>query len=412
MVLNYIFIFFFLASFVYALIQWIFMGNGDVFPAMLDATFDMSKTGFELALGLTGGMCLWLGIMKIGENGGAVNILARVVRPLFTRLFPSVPADHPASGSMLMNISANMLGLDNAATPLGLKAMKELQTLNKSEKDATDDQIMFLVLNTSGLTLIPISVMIFRSQLGAANPADIFLPILLATFFSTMAGLLAVAIYQRMRFDLVLTAWIAGAASLVGGAFYVLNQLPQDQIATISRVWSAFVIMSVICGFIILAVVKKVNVYDSFIEGAKEGFSVAIKVIPYLIAILVAIGVFRAAGMMELIMSALNKTVAAFGLPNDWVGAMPTGIIKPLSGSGARGMMVDAMETHGADSFIGTLACTMQGATETTFYVLAVYFGSVGIRNTRHAVPCGLIADFTGIIAAIFIAYFFFGDRI
>lgn len=411
MVLNLIFVGFFLSAFLYALWQWI-MGNGDVFPAMLEATFAMSKTGFELALALTGGMCLWLGIMKIGENGGAVNILARLVRPLFTRLFPGVPADHPASGSMLMNISANMLGLDNAATPLGLKAMKELQTLNISEKDATNDQIMFLVLNTSGLTLIPISVMIYRSQLGAANPADVFLPILLATFFSTMAGFMAVAIYQRMRFDLILTTWIVGAASLVGSSLYFLSLLPQDQIATISRVWSAFVIMSVICGFITLAVVKKVNVYESFIDGAKEGFSVAIKVIPYLIAILVAIGVFRAAGMMELIMTGLNNTVAALGLPNDWVGAMPTGIIKPLSGSGARGMMVDAMETHGADSFIGTLASTMQGATETTFYVLAVYFGSVGIRNTRHAVPCGLIADFAGILAAIFIAYFFFADRI
>lgn len=412
MVLNLIFVGFFLSAFLYALGRWIFAGNGEVFPAMLDATFEMAKTGFEISLFLTGGMCLWLGIMKIGENGGAVKILAKVVRPLFSRLFPGVPIDHPANGSMLMNISANMLGLDNAATPLGLKAMKELQTLNKSQDDASNAQIMFLVLNTSGLTIIPISVMIYRLELGAANPADVFLPILLATFFSTMAGLVAVAIYQRMRIDWVICSWVVGAAALVGGALYGLQQLPQEQISSISRVWSAFIIMTLICGFITLALVKKVNVYDSFIEGAKEGFSVAIKVIPYLIAILVAIGVFRAAGVMDLIMSGLSSTVSALGLPDDWVAAMPTGIIKPLSGSGARGMMVDAMKTHGADSFVGTLASTMQGATDTTFYILAVYFGSVGIRNTRHAVTCGLLADVAGIVAAIFIAYMFFGDRI
>ena len=412
MVLHYIFAGFFLSAFLYALILWIFTGNGELFPAMLDATFEMAKTGFNISLALTGGMCLWLGIMKIGENGGAINILARIVRPLFSRLFPGIPPNHPANGSMLMNMSANMLGLDNAATPLGLKAMKELQTLNESDTDATNAQIMFLVLNTSGLTLIPISVMIYRLELGAENPADVFLPILLATFFSTLAGLTAVAIVQRMRIDLVLFSWLVGAVAVVSTALWFLMQLPPEQLASVSRIWSAFIIMSLICGFIALALRKKVNVYESFIDGAKEGFSVAIKVVPYLIAILVAIGVFRAAGIMDLLMNSLTNVVGSLGIPDDWVGAMPTGLIKPLSGSGARGMMVDAMETHGADSFIGSLTSTMQGSTDTTFYVLAVYFGSVGIKNTRHAVPCGLLADATGIVASILIAYIFFADRI
>jgi spore maturation protein SpmA len=409
MVLNIIFAAFFLIGFLFALWQWAFYANQDVFPAMLEATFAMAKTAFEIALYLTGGMCLWLGIMKIGERGGAVNILARLVRPLFRRLFPDIPADHPAHASMLMNISANMLGLDNAATPLGLKAMQELQSLNPEKETATNSQIMFLVLNTSGLTLIPISVMIYRAQMGAANPADVFLPILLATSFSTMVGLIAVALFQKIKlYDPVILAWLATIGCALFAALWGLQQLPQEQIATLSRSWSAFIIFALISGFIGLALLRKVNVYDAFIEGAQDGFSVATRVIPYLVAILVAIAVFRAAGVMDIILGGLHYVVAAIGLPTEWVEAMPTAMMKPLSGSGARGMMVDAMETHGADSFVGRLVSTMQGSTDTTFYVLAVYFGSVGIKHTRHAVTCGLLADAAGITAAIFMGYLFF----
>jgi spore maturation protein SpmA len=409
MVLNIIFAGFFIIGFLFALSQWAFFGNQDVFPDMLEATFAMAKTAFEISLYLTGGMCLWLGIMKIGERGGAVNILARLVRPLFRRLFPDVPADHPANASMLMNISANMLGLDNAATPLGLKAMQELQTLNPDKETATNSQIMFLVLNTSGLTLIPISVMIYRAQMGAANPADVFLPILLATAFSTMVGLIAVSLFQKIKlYDPVILMWLFGIGGGLFAALWGLQQLPQDQIATLSRSWSAFIIFALITGFIGLALIRKINVYDAFIEGAQEGFSVATRVIPYLVAILVAIAVFRAAGVMDILLNGLRHVVALTGLPNEWVDAMPTGLMKPLSGSGARGMMVDAMETHGADSFVGRLVSTMQGSTDTTFYVLAVYFGSVGIKHTRHAVTCGLLADAAGLTAAIFIAYLFF----
>ncbi len=409
MVLNVIFSGFFILGFLFALTQWAFFGNQDVFPEMLEATFAMAKTAFEISLYLTGGMCLWLGIMKIGERGGAVNILARLVRPLFSRLFPDIPPDHPANASMLMNISANMLGLDNAATPLGLKAMQELQTLNPNKETATNSQIMFLVLNTSGLTLIPISVMIYRAQMGAANPADVFLPILLATAFSTMVGLIAVSLFQKIKlYDPVILMWLGGICAVLFTALWGLQQLPQEQIATLSRSWSAFLIFSLITGFIGLALIRKINVYDAFIEGAQEGFGVATRVIPYLVAILVAISVFRAAGVMDILLNGLRHVVNLTGLPNEWVDAMPTGLMKPLSGSGARGMMVDAMNTHGVDSFVGRLVSTMQGSTDTTFYVLAVYFGSVGIKNTRHAVTCGLLADAAGLIAAIFIAYLFF----
>lgn len=409
MVLNFIFAAFFISGFLFALCQWVFYRNQEVFPEMLEATFTMAKTAFEISLYLTGGMCLWLGIMKIGERGGAVNILARLVRPLFRRLFPDVPADHPANASMLMNISANMLGLDNAATPLGLKAMQELQELNPEKERATNSQIMFLVLNTSGLTLIPISVMIYRSQMGAANPADVFLPILLATAFSTMVGLIAVSLFQKIKlYDPVILAWLVAIGASLYGALWGIQQLPQDQIAIISRSWSAFIIFSLICGFISLALIRKINVYDAFIEGAQDGFAVATRIIPYLVAILVAIAVFRAAGVMDILLGGLHSAVVATGLPSDWVEAMPTGLMKPLSGAGARGMMVDAMQTHGADSFVGRLVSTMQGSTDTTFYVLAVYFGSVGIKHTRHAVTCGLLADAAGITAAIFIAYMFF----
>ncbi|QQL44450.1 nucleoside recognition domain-containing protein [Sulfuriroseicoccus oceanibius] len=410
MVLNFIFVGFFLTAFVFAFVQWTFYGNHEIFPAMLDATFSMSKTAFEIALGLTGGMCLWLGIMKVGERAGAVNILARLVRPLFRRLFPDLPPDHPAHGSMLMNISANMLGLDNAATPLGLKAMQELQSVNASKETASNSQIMFLVLNTSGLTLIPISVMIYRAQMGAANPADVFLPILLATAISTLVGLIAVSLFQRIKlYNPVVIAWLLGIIGVLGTSLWFLTQLPQDTISVISRTWSAFIIFSVISGFIGLGLARKINVYDAFIDGAKDGFSVATRIIPYLVAILVAIAVFRAAGVMDLLLDGLRYAVAFTGLPNQWIDAMPTALMKPLSGSGARAMMVDAMDTHGADSFIGQLVSTLQGSTDTTFYVLAVYFGSVGIKNTRHAVTCGLLADAAGIIAAIIIAYMFFG---
>jgi spore maturation protein SpmA len=409
MALNVIWIAFFLVGFAFALFQWAFLGNTDVFPEMLQATFDMAETGFKIALYLTGGMCLWLGLMNIGEKGGAVRILARIVRPLFRRIFPDVPPEHPANGNMLMNISANMLGLDNAATPLGLKAMQDLQELNPDKETASNAQIMFLVLNTSGLTIIPISVMIYRAEMGAANPADIFLPILLATFFSTLTGLIAVSIAQRIKLvDPVVLAWLGGLTLAVGVFLYYLNRLPQDQIAALSRAWSAFIIFALITAFILLALYKRVNIYETFIEGAKDGFSVATRVIPYLVAILVAIGVFRASGAMDIVINQVRTTVEAAGIDAEWTEAMPVALMKPLSGSGARGMMVDAMETHGPDSFIGRLASTMQGSTDTTFYVIAVYFGSVGIRRTRHAVTCGLIADAAGIVAAIFMAYLFF----
>lgn len=409
MVLNIIFAAFFLIGFLFALWQWAFYGNQDVFPGMLEATFAMAETAFKIALGLTGGMCLWLGIMKIGERGGAVKILARLVRPLFRRLFPDIPSDHPANASMLMNISANMLGLDNAATPLGLKAMQELQSLNPEKERATNSQIMFLVLNTSGLTLIPISVMIYRSQMDAANPADVFLPILLATAFSTIVGLIAVSLFQKIKlYDPVILLWFTAIGGSLLATLWGLQQLPQEQITILSRSWSAFIIFALISGFIGLALIRKVNVYDAFIEGAKDGFSVATRVIPYLVAILVAISVFRAAGVMDILLNGLRGVVAMTGLPAEWIDAMPTAMMKPLSGAGARGMMVDAMNTHGADSFVGRLVSTMQGSTDTTFYVLAVYFGSVGIKNTRHAVTCGLLADAAGITAAIFIGYLFF----
>ncbi len=409
MALNLIWTGFFLVAFVFGVIQWAFLGNAEVFPEMVKASFDMAKTAFEIALYLTGGMCLWLGLMRIGEEGGVIRILSRIVGPFFRRIFPDIPDGHPAGASMLMNISANMLGLDNAATPLGLKAMQELQSLNPDKETASNAQIMFLVLNTSGLTIIPISVMIYRSELGAANPADIFLPILLATFFSTLAGLLAVAFFQRLKiWDPVILAWIGGLIAVVGGFIAFLQRLPQDQIASLSRAWSSFFIFALITSFIALAIFRKINVYECFIEGAKDGFNVAIRVIPYLVAILVAIGVFRASGAMDLLIDGIRGAVTARGLDAEWVEGMPTALMKPLSGSGARGMMVDAMKTHGADSFIGRLTSTLQGSTDTTFYVLAVYFGSVGIRRTRHAVTCGLIADAVGIIAAISMAYLFF----
>jgi len=409
MVLNYIWIAFFLIAMVVGLVKLIFLGDTEVFTAMVNSTFDMAGTAFEIALGLTGVLTLWLGLMRVGEKGGAIDILAKVVRPFFHRLFPEIPRDHPVHGSMIMNFAANLLGLDNAATPLGLKAMQELQELNPEPDTATNAQIMFLVLNTSGLTLIPISIMVYRAQLGAANPSDIFIPILLTTFFSTLAGLIAVAVVQRINlFDRVILAYLLGLTGAVVAIIVYFSRLPQEQIGTISTVAANVILFGVIAAFITMAMLRRVNVYEAFIEGAKEGFPVAVKIIPYLVAILVAIGVFRASGAMDYLVAGIESTFSAFGINTDFIEAMPTALMKPLSGSGARGMMVDAMQTHGADSFVGRLASTFQGSTDTTFYIIALYFGSVGVKKTRYAVTCGLIADFTAIIAGIFIAYLFF----
>jgi len=409
MVLNYIWIAFFLIALVVGLVRLIFFGDTEIFTKMVTSTFDNAKTGFEISLGLTGVLALWLGLMKIGEQGGAIAMLAKVAKPFFRRLFPEVPADHPAHGSIIMNFAANILGLDNAATPLGLKAMQELQEINPQKDTATNAQIMFLVLNTSGLTVIPISIMVYRAQAGAANPTDIFLPLLLVTFINTLIGLIAVAIVQRINlFDRVILAYLVGLTALIALTIWYFSGLTQEQIATISNLVANLTLFSVICSFIILGLVRRINVYDAFIEGAKEGFSVAIRIIPYLVAILVAIGVFRASGALDFLVSGIGQMFAAMGLDTSWVPGLPTAIMKPLSGSGARGMMLDTMKTYGADSFVGRLVSIFQGASDTTFYILALYFGSVGVKKTRHAVACGLIADFSGIIAAIFIAYLFF----
>jgi spore maturation protein SpmA len=409
LVLNYIWIAFFLIAFVVALVKLIVFGDVDVFPAIMGSTFEMAKTGFELSLGLTGVMTLWLGLMRVGEKGGMVAILARWLGPFFNKLFPEIPRNHPATGSIMMNLAANMLGLDNAATPLGLKAMEQLQELNTDKTRASNAMIMFLVLNTSGLTLIPISVMVYRAQLGAADPSDVFIPILLSTFFATMAGILAVSFYQRINlFNKVILAYMGGISVFIAGIIYYFTTLPKEQVGTVSSVAGNVILFSIIVSFIALAWRKKVNVYETFIEGAKDGFKIAIKIIPYLVAILVAIGVFRTSGAMDFLIDGIRYLVAATGASSDFVEALPVAFMKPLSGAGARGLMVDSMTTYGADSFIGRLSCTFQGATDTTFYIIAVYFGSVGISKTRHAVAAGLIADFAGVIAAIFIAYLFF----
>ncbi|MCF8365221.1 MAG: spore maturation protein [Bacteroidales bacterium] len=409
MVLNYIWIAFFMIAFVVALIRLIFFGDTEIFSELVKSTFDNAELGFRISLGLTGVMTLWLGLMKVGENGGVIRIMARIVGPLFRKLFPEIPEGHPATGSIMLNIAANMLGLDNAATPLGLKAMDQLQELNTQKDTATNPMIMFLVLNTSGLTLIPISIMVYRAQLGAADPSDIFLPILLATFFSTMAGILAVSFFQKLNLmNKVVMGYLGGFTLLVAGIIWYFSIIPQSQVELISSLASNIILFSIIISFIALAVYRKINVYESFIDGAKDGFKISIKIIPYLVAILVAIGVFRASGAMQFLIDGIGWLVAWSGLNSDFVPAMPTAFMKPLSGSGARGMMVDAMNTFGADSFVGRLASTFQGSTDTTFYVLAVYFGSVGIKKTRYALTAGLIADFAGILAAIFIAYLFF----
>lgn len=409
MVLNYIWIAFFLISLVVGLVKLIFLGDTEVFTDMVNSTFEMAGVSVEICLGLIGVLTLWLGLMKVGERGGAVKILAKIVRPFFHKLFPEVPKDHPVHGSIVMNYAANMLGLDNAATPLGLKAMGELQELNPDKDSASNAQIMFLVLNTSGLTVIPISIMVYRAQQGAANPSDVFLPILLTTFFSTLAGLISVAVVQRINlFDKTVLAYLVALTSMVGATIIYFSRLPQEQVETLSNVIANLLLFSVIAGFISLAMIRRINVYEAFIDGAKEGFTVVIRIIPYLVAILVAIGVFRASGAMELIVAGIERVFVALGINTDFIEAMPTALMKPLSGSGARGMMLDAMQTHGPDSFVGRLACTFQGATDTTFYAIALYFGSVGVRNTRYTVHCGLIADFTAIVAGILIAYIFF----
>lgn len=409
MVLNYIWIAFFVIAFIIALVRLVIMGDFDVFPAMMNSTFESSKTAFEISLGLTGVLSLWLGIMKIGEKGGMVNALARLLSPVFCKLFPDIPKGHPVTGSIFMNIAANMLGLDNAATPLGLKAMEQLQQLNTKKDTATNPMIMFLVLNTSGLTLIPVSIMVYRAQLGAAQPTDIFIPILLATFFSTISGIIITSLYQHINLlNKVMILTVGGMCAVVAAIIWGFGQLDKDQMNIVSTTVANILLMTIIVGFILAGVRKKVNVYDAFIEGAKEGFQTAVRIIPYLVAILVGIGVFRASGAMDMMINGIKWCVEACGGNTDFVGALPTALMKPLSGSGARGMMVDAMTTYGADSFVGRLSCIFQGSTDTTFYILAVYFGSVGIRYTKHAVACGLLADLAGVIAAIAICYMFF----
>ena len=408
MVLNYIWIAFFLIAFVIATVRLVFMGDTEVFPAIMNSTFDTSKTAFEISLGLTGVLSLWLGIMKIGEKGGVINVVARVLSPVFTRLFPDIPKGHPVTGSIFMNVAANMLGLDNAATPLGLKAMEQLQELNQKDT-ATNPMIMFLVLNTSGLTLIPVSIMVYRAQMGAAQPTDIFVPILLATFFSTLAGIIFTSLYQRINLiNRTMLLTLGGMSAVVAAIIWGFAQMDKAQMNVVSTSVANILLMLIIVMFILAGMRKKVNVYDAFIEGAKDGFTTAVRIIPYLVAILVGIGVFRASGAMDMLVDGIKWTVAALGGNTDFVGALPTALMKPLSGSGARGMMVDAMTTYGADSFVGRLSCIFQGSTDTTFYILAVYFGSVGIRYTRHAVACGLLADLAGVIAAIAICYMFF----
>jgi spore maturation protein SpmA len=409
MALNYIWIAFFLIAFVVGLVRLIFFQDYEVFPNIIQSTFDMSKTGFELSIYLTGVMALWLGIMKIGEEGGIIRIFSRLIGPFFSRLFPDIPKDHPATGSVIMNFSANMLGLDNAATPLGLKAMKEMQDLNPDKDTASNAQIMFLVLNTSGLSIIPLTILIDRSVVGAANPTDVFIPIMLATFFSTIAGLIAVSIYQRINLlDKVILAYLGGVTLFMIGIIVFFSTLSQQAISSVSNVASSLIIFSVIISFITLALFKKVNIYEAFIDGAKDGFGIAIKIIPYLVAILVAIGVFRASGALDFVVEGISSVISFFHINTDFVQALPTALMKPLSGSAARGMNIEIMKTFGPDSFVGRQSSIFRGATETTFYILAVYFGSVNIKKTRYAVTAGLIADFAGIIAGIFIGYLFF----
>lgn len=409
MVLNYIWIAFFLIAFVVGLIKLIFFGDVTVFSSMMNGAFDSAKTAFELSIGLTGIMTLWMGLMKVAETGGMIKILSRIVSPLFAKLFPEIPKGHPAQGSIVMNLAANMLGLDNAATPLGLKAMKELHALNPNKDTASNSQIMFMVINASGLTIIPMSIIVYRTQLGAVNPADIFIPILLSTFCAALTGIIAVSIVQKINlFNKVVLAYLGTFTLLVSLLIWYFSTLSPEKLSLISSLIANLLIFSIIVGFIFLAFIKKINVYDSFIDGAKEGFNIAVRIIPYLVGILVGVAVFRASGAMDFVINGLGQFFALLGANTDFVPSLPTAFMKPLSGSGARGLMVDTMTTFGADSFQGRLSCIFQGACDTTFYILAVYFGSIGVKNTRHAVVCALIADLAGMIAAVFIAYLFF----
>lgn len=409
MALSYVWVSFFLLAFVAALVRLIGYNDVDIFQKIVTATFDSAKTGAEISLGLIGIMAFWLGIMKIGERGGMINIFARAVRPFFSKLFPEIPRDHPAYGSILMNFSANMLGLDNAATPMGLKAMKELQEINPDKETASNAQIMFLVLNASSLTLLPISIMAYRKEAGAVDPSDVFIPILLATFFSTLTGLVVTALYQRINlFQRAILVYLGSLALLIGAALYYFSQLPPEQMNVTTKVLSNVILFSIVTSFIALAVFRRINVFEAFIDGAKEGFEVAIKIIPYLVGILVAVGVMRASGLLDVIMSGIASFFALLGFNTDFVPALPVALMKPLSGGGARGLLIDLMNSSGADSFPSRVASVIQGSTETTFYVLAVYFGSVAIKRTRHALPAALLAELGGVIAAIIIAYIFF----
>lgn len=409
MVLNYIWIAFFVIAFIFGAVQ-LCMGDTTIFQKIVDSTFDTSKTAFETSLGLTGVLALWLGIMKIGEKAGAVNALARVLSPVFTKLFPDIPKNHPAMGSIFMNIASNMLGLDNAATPTGLKAMQQMQELNPKKDSATNPMIMFLVMNTSGLTIIPTTILAFRSSYGAAQPTDVFIPILLATTVATLFGIIITSLWQRINIlQPSMLAILGGMCAFVGLIIWGFSYMDKDTMATVTSVGGNLILLGIIVAFIVAGFLKKINVYDAFIEGAKDGFQVAVRIIPYLVAILVAVGVFRASGAMDMFIDGIAWVVKQCGLNTDFVGALPTALMKPLSGSGARGLMLEAMKNYGPDSFIGRLSCIFQGSTDTTFYILAVYFGSVNIKYTRHAVACGLLADLVGVIAAIAIAYIFFG---
>lgn len=408
MVLNYIWIAFFLIAFAFGIVGLI-MGDTTLFQKMVDATSDSAKTAFQVSLGLTGVLSLWLGIMKIGEKAGMVNILARMLSPVFTKLFPDIPKNHPVMGSIFMNIASNMLGLDNAATPTGLKAMAQMQELNTKKDTATNPMIMFLVLNTSGLTIIPTSILAVRSACKAAQPTDVFVPILLATTIATLVGIIITSLWQRINiFQPVLFFTIFGLLGTVGFIIWGLMQMPQNTMNTVTSVVSNLILMSIIVSFIGAGLFKKINVYDAFIEGAKEGFATAVRIIPYLVAILVAVGVFRASGAMDICVDGIRWTLQQFNIDTTFVDALPTAMMKPLSGSGARGLMLETMHHYGADSFVGRLSCIFQGSTDTTFYILAVYFGSIGVRYTRHAVACGLLADLAGVLAAIGICYIFF----
>lgn len=410
MVLNYIWIAFFLIAFAVALVKLLFFGDMQVFTDIMNSTYDTARTGFEISLGLTGVLSLWLGVMKIGERGGMVELFSRAVAPLFSRLFPDIPRNHPASGSMLMNISANMLGLDNAATPFGLKAMQQLQEINPRKEQASNPMIMFMVLNASGLTLIPVTVMVYRAQMGAANPADVFIPIMIATFAATLVGVIAVCMRQGINiFQRAIMGFLMGMCGIITAITLLFRSMPQEQINIVSSLAANVILFSIICLFILKALRKKINIFEAFIDGAKDGFKTAVTIIPYLIAILVGIGVFRASGAMDFLMEGLRSLVAMTGIDTRWVDGMPTALMKPLSGSGARGMMIDTMKNLGADSFAGRLTGVLQGATDTTFYIVAVYYGAVNIKNSRYTVPYALLADFAGIVTAIFTAYLFFG---